>query len=157
VAGAGGSRGECDREALMFDDDFEDEPTSPYSERARVLVADDDETLRELIVERLAREGFEIVEAGSGFEALGLIVLSTRGEGLDLIVMDNRMPGMSGIELARMLRYAELAVPIVLITAFPDHDTIVEANALGVELMPKPFSMDRLSATSLSVLLGAFT
>lgn len=141
----------------MFDDDFEDEPTAPYSERARVLVADDDEALRELIVERLAREGFEIVEAGSGFEALDLIVLSARGEatGLDLIVMDNRMPGMSGIELARMLRYAELAVPIVLITAFPDHDTIVEATALGVELMSKPFSMDRLSATSLSVLLGA--
>lgn len=141
----------------MYDDDFEDEPTTPYSERARVLVAEDDETLRELIVHRLAREGFEIVEAGSGFEALDLLVLASRGttSDLDLIVMDNRMPGMTGIELARMMRLAELSIPIVLITAFPDHDTILEASSLGVELIPKPFSMDRLSETTLSALLEA--
>ncbi|MBL0214894.1 MAG: response regulator [Myxococcales bacterium] len=143
------------------DDDFErEEPTNPdhRSIRARVLVVEDDEDLRELIVARMRREGFDVVEAGSGFEALDVLTAAGRSqrpfEQLDLLVMDVRMPGTSGLEIARMLRAAEWPLPVVLITGFPDRELLLEASRLQLSLLAKPFALDRLSDTAIAALLA---
>lgn len=138
-------------------EDMDDEPTNPGTSapRARVLVAEDDDALRELIVARMRREGFDVIEAGSGFEALDALTTATNGgrDAIDLIVMDQRMPGATGLEIVRMLRVAAWAVPVVMITAFPDWDLLVEAKRLDIALVPKPFPMDRLSAATITALL----
>ncbi len=143
------------------DDQFEhEEPTNPDHRglRARVLVVEDDEDLRELIVARMRREGFDVVEAGSGFEALDVLTTAARSprplEQLDLLVMDVRMPGTSGLEIARMLRAAEWPLPVVLITAFPDRELSVEAARLQLSLLAKPFALDRLSDAAIAALLA---
>lgn len=135
----------------------EEEPTNPgiSAPRARVLVAEDDDALRELIVARMRREGFDVVEAGSGSEALDVLITNADEgrDAIDLIVMDQRMPGATGLEIVRMLRRAAWPVPVVLITAFPDWELLVEANRLDVALVPKPFRMDGLSDAAIAVLL----
>ena len=139
------------------DDDFDDEPTNPDERaiRARVLVVDDDEGLRELIIARMRREGFEVIEAGSGFEALEVLTIAARSplEQLDLLVMDVRMPGASGIEIARMLRAAGWEVPVVLITAFPDRELLVESAQLGLTVLAKPFALERLSSAAIAAMV----
>ena len=139
------------------DEAADDEPTSPVlgTVRARVLVAEDDSALRALIVARLEREGFEVVEVGSGGEALELLKLSADAgvDDLDLIVMDHRMPGSTGLEIARMLRLAAWRIPVVMITAFPDWDLVVEAARLDVAVVSKPFAMDCLSDAAIAALL----
>ena len=141
-------------------DEFEDEaPTYPGLRelRARILVVEDDEHLRELIVTRMRREAFDVVEAGSGYEALEVLDLVARGataDDLDLLVMDVRMPGTSGLEIARMLRAAHWTVPVLLITAFPDREVISEAARLKLSLLAKPFALDRMSDAAIAAILG---
>jgi len=152
---------------MMFDpedDEFErDEVTNPDHRaiRARVLVVEDDESLRQLIVTRMRREDFDVVEAGSGDEALDVLTLAARSvralDELDLVLMDVRMPGTSGLEIARMLRAAEWPLPIVLITAFPDGELLGEAARLGLAVIAKPFALDRLSETAIAAMLAPRT
>lgn len=140
------------------DDDFDDEPTNPEERalRARVLVVDDDEGLRTLIIARLRREGFEVIEARSGFEALEALTIVSRNpneQQLDLLVMDVRMPGATGLEIARMLRAAGWEVPVVLITAFPDRELLVESAQLGLTVLAKPFALERLSSAAIAAMM----
>ncbi len=140
------------------DEDFDDEPTNPEDRwtRARVLVVDDDEGLRHLIIARMRREGFEVIEACSGFEALEALSAASRSprphDQLDLLVMDVRMPGATGLEIARMLRAAGWTVPVVLITAFPDRELLLESAQLGLVVLPKPFALERLSSTAIAAM-----
>jgi putative two-component system response regulator len=142
------------------DDDLDDEPTNPDHRaiRARVLVVDDDESLRQLIIARMRREGFEVIEADSGSGALEVLAMVSRSqhlqEQLDLLVMDVRMPGATGIEIARMLRASGWTVPVVLITAFPDRALLAEAAQLGLTVLAKPFALERLSNAAISAMLG---
>lgn len=76
-----------------------------------------------------------------------------RFDDIDLLVMDVRMPGASGLEIARILRYADATIPVVLITAFPDAEVIGEVSRLGLYLLAKPFALDRLSDTAIAALL----
>lgn len=135
-----------------FEDDERTE-TGLRGLRARVLVVDDDQRLREMIAARMRREAFEVVEAGSGYEALEMLH-RTADEDIDLVVMDIRMPGTSGLEIVRMLRDADRHVPVLLISAFPDRDVVAEALRLDASLLAKPFLLDRLSEAAISTLLG---
>jgi CheY-like chemotaxis protein len=142
------------------EDEFEDEPTNPEDRavRARVLVVEDDESLRLLIIARMRREGFEVIEAESGTEALEVLATLSRSqrpqEQLDLLVMDVRIPGATGIEIARMLRGAGWTVPVVLITAFPDRELLAEASQLGFTVLAKPFALERLSNAAISAMMA---
>ena len=150
---------------MMFQpelDEFpDDEQTLPHCRdaRARVLVVEDDEALRELIVARLRRDGFEILEAGSGDEALDVLTLASQSlrsdDDIDLLVTDARMPGTSGLEVARLLREVASTMPVVLITAFPDGEVLDEVSRLGLYLVAKPFALDRLSDAAIQALLDA--
>ena len=110
--------------------------------RARVLVVDDDEAILEFIGEALADEGYEVLTALNGEEALALAVGSNPRP--DLILLDMRMPVMDGWDFARA--YHDLPgphAPIVVITAARDAATAAEEiGAAGY--LAKPFSLQEL-------------
>lgn len=101
----------------------------------RVLVVDDEPSVR--FFERLALEdrGHEVEEAASGAEALTLA--QAPGSDYAAIVLDFRMPGMTGLEVARALRDGAVATPIVLYTAYADPAVAAQAAELGLELIDK--------------------
>lgn len=118
----------------------------------RVLLAEDQEVLRGLIAATLRRRGYAVTEARDGREALhyvgSMIFGRSDAQRPDVIVADVQMPGLSGIEVLRAVRMAQLTTPVILATAFADWLTRTEAEALGVsELLEKPFrSRDLLCA-----------
>jgi CheY-like chemotaxis protein len=107
-------------------------------ERVRVLVVDDDADIRELLVEFLGSEGYDVTSAGDGVEALE----RARAHRPDVILLDLMMPGMNGWEFREIQRRdAQLAdVPVVVISAF-DSDLDVD------EVLRKPFRVEELLAT----------
>ncbi len=140
----------------MFDD-FEDEsPTDPIetSPRPRVLVVEDDDALREMISNRLHRDAFEVLEAGSGFEALRVLGSPLAAE-LELIIMDVHMPGASGLEVAQWLRGGSCQVPILLITAFPTTEVCRRASLLDCAVLAKPFQFERLTNAGIAALVSS--
>lgn len=148
-----------------FDRDWDDDevPTlKMHRERrepgARVLVVDDDVEMRFLVTTTLAAEGFEIDEAGSGTELLHAFerLRLDRGplDGVDLIVLDLRMPGMNGLEVVRRLRAADSTTPAILMTAFAEPEIYTEAATLGVPVLSKPFPLEALTKTAVSLLMS---
>ena len=111
------------------------------SDTKRVLVVDDEAGLRLTIAANLELEGFEIVEAESGQQALELIAKQP----FDLVLSDIRMPGMNGVELFRRVRALYPDIPIVLMTAFALEGLVQEALREGAfTVLPKPFEIDHL-------------
>ena len=143
-----------------LDDEAWDEITEPGTQAAgaRVLVVDDDGSMRELVTRRLASEGYDVHEAVSGGELLRVLQSISVDcwplDGVDLIVLDNRMPGITGLEAIRRLRAAHWETPAILMTAFPEAGVKSEAAILGVPILPKPFSLDLLTSTILLSLLS---
>ncbi|MCW2999059.1 MAG: todT [Solirubrobacterales bacterium] len=101
----------------------------------RVLVVDDEPSVR--FFERLSLEeaGLAVGEASSGAEALALV--HEAQERFAAIVLDFRMPGMTGLEVARTLREEGDRTPIVLYTAYADPEVAAAAVELGLELIDK--------------------
>lgn len=98
-----------------------------------VLVADDEPDIRFMAKLRLRREGWEVVEAQDGDEAADVI----RGRDLDAMVLDHRMPGCTGIEVARLARELGHRGPIVLFSAYLDPGIESEAEQLNVRTLGK--------------------
>jgi len=119
--------------------------------RARVLVAEDDPAMRELIVAVLRVDGYEVLEASDGRRLLAYIQSSVvdgkQTPPPDLIISDIRMPGYTGLEILKALREAELEVPVVLISAFADDDVHRQAFELGAVMMDKPLELSTLRNT----------
>ena len=120
-----------------------DAANSPSSRRTRtVMVAEDDDELRKLVVGLLRAEGYRTYEAGDGRAMLAALTAASRGEipMPDLVVMDVRMPRCSGLEVLRALRLADWDVPVVLMTAFPDDNVLKWAAELRASCtLEKPF------------------
>jgi len=81
-----------------------------------ILVIDDDESLRDTIVVMLEQEGFRAVQAGDGTEGFEM-ALSQKP---DLVLVDLRLPRMSGTEICKQLRAARVATPIIVLSALGD-------------------------------------
>ena len=110
----------------------------------KVLVVDDDATIRVALRDALTSAGFEVGLAESAREALAIIAHSHP----DVVVSDVRMPDVSGLELLRLLRERSPDIAIVLMTAFDDMPTVVEAMKHGaVEFLVKPLDLDDLQRT----------
>ena len=110
---------------------------------AKILVVDDDEDLRNVVVEVLAEGGHALLEAEHGQAALDLIV----AQGLpDVILLDMNMPVMNGWKLAEELKARGLwRVPVIVITAA--HDAARSAEEIGAaSYLGKPFELRALSA-----------
>lgn len=111
----------------------------------KVLVADDSATIRQLVVAQLRADGFEVVEAADGEEAVEVAA----AEAPDLLVLDKNMPGLDGFEVIRALRQDSLAqpVPVVMLTERTTEKDVLEGLSLAVaEYIPKPFNPEELSA-----------
>ena len=107
---------------------------------ARVLVVEDDQSIRELVVYALGDEGYEVDEALDGRSALDLIAQRRP----DVIILDMKMPGMDGWEFARIYRQRHgHQTPIIVFTAAADVAT--RAAEVGAEaFVSKPFDLDAL-------------
>jgi DNA-binding response OmpR family regulator len=111
--------------------------------RYRFLVVDDEQLIRELLAELLSSEGYEVVSASNGREAIQLAALETP----HLVILDANMPEMDGIETSRQLRSKQetCSVPIIMVTAF--EETRTEALHAGVDdFVTKPFQVAALLA-----------
>lgn len=100
----------------------------------KILLADDDRVVLFTLGEGLREAGFDVVEAHDGLQALALC----RGEAPALALLDIRMPGLDGLELARRLR-AETSVPFLFLSAYGDEAFVkraVEMGALGYLVKP---------------------
>ena len=120
----------------------------------KILIAEDSSTVRRLVAGRLAADGYQVIEAADGEEALKL----ARSERPDLIVLDKVMPKYDGFEVVRALREdpQTQAIPIVMLTERTSEDDVLSGLSLGVEeYMPKPFSPRELSARVQRVLMRA--
>ena len=106
--------------------------------KATILVVDDEVSLRQLLVRQLRNEGYQVLEAGYGMEALD--VARTSPEPIHLVLSDIRMPGMRGTELARRLVAEHPEVRVVLMSAHPvDELTSVRDSRGVITVLSKPF------------------
>ena len=127
---------------------------------ARVVVAEDDHEMRELVSESLRRDAYDVLTVGDG---AGLLVRIGRQyricepePQIDLVVTDLRMPVVTGLEILRGLRAARCPTPVILMTAFGDDHVRREATELGAVLLDKPFAMAALRAIAGDLLKRTF-
>ncbi|WP_461022603.1 response regulator transcription factor [Thalassiella azotivora] len=117
----------------------------------RVLVADDDRDIRELVAFRLEAAGFEVEQAEDGAQALERL----RRSPPDLAVLDVMMPGLSGMDVTRQLRADPVTahVPVILLTARAQEADVEAGFAAGVDdYVVKPFSPRELVSRVQAVL-----
>jgi len=139
---------------LIEDDVVVEEPTTRRSGQrgATVLLVDDEEFLRRVMKDLLVREGYEVVEAGNGIEALDQVDRHAP----DVVVLDLNLPGMDGYSVLSELRSrpATRNIPVVVLTAKGDEDNEVRVFELGADdFLTKPFRAKALSKR-LEVVLG---
>jgi CheY-like chemotaxis protein len=152
---------------LMDEEEMIDEPrTTPRFQArvapsvsgrpARILVADDDTEMRNLLASSLRGDGYDVVEATSGpdlLEEVSMLLFSGQAVPVDLIISDERMPGMLGSEVLAGLRESRWPTPFVLITGFGDAETHRRAFSLGARaVFDKPFDLDELKRTVETIL-----
>ena len=107
-----------------------------------ILLVDDDPVIRKLLAFGLRNEGFSVLTADSGRDAI-LQWRSHPGQ-IDVLISDVRMPGMDGPTLAAQLVAEAPGMPVLLISGFADSGQQDRCN--GFELLPKPFSIPTLVA-----------
>ncbi|MFM1900636.1 DNA-binding response regulator [Synechococcus sp. BS56D] len=120
-------------------------PASAVS-TARLLLVEDDESIRETVREALKAEGFEVLACGDGAEALATLTQST-AEPVDLVVLDLMLPGLGGLDLCRQLRKSEDNTPILVISARDSETDRVLGLEVGADdYLVKPFGLRELVA-----------
>ena len=110
---------------------------------ATILIVDDEELIRWSLREGLKEQGYEIVEAGTGREALDQFK-----HGADLVLLDYRLPDTDGLSVLRELKKLDPDVLVILLTSLVSVETAVEAMKLGAyHFANKPFNIDEVAAT----------
>jgi two-component system response regulator PilR (NtrC family) len=108
---------------------------------ARILVVDDERSMRELLAIVLRREGYEVLLAENGRAAIDML----EREPVDLLISDIKMPDISGVEVLRAAKQIDRDILGIMITAFASTETAVEAMRLGAcDYLSKPFDIDLL-------------
>ncbi len=111
---------------------------------SRILIIDDDTSLRRVLEYNLQEEGYEVFAAANGEE--GLLLFEERQP--DLVITDLKMPGVSGFQVLAAVKGRSPLVPVMVLTAFGAVDTAVEAMKLGAyDYITKPFNRDELKLT----------
>lgn len=107
----------------------------------KILVVDDQFGIRLLLKEVLEREGYQVLLAVNGADALACVAL----EKPDLILLDMKIPGMDGIGILTNIRKQQVEVKVVIMTAYGELELLQEASALGAAgHLSKPFDIDDL-------------
>jgi len=109
--------------------------------QARVLVVDDERSMREMLSIVLKREGYHVTAAENGTAAVAVL----EREPVDVLLSDIRMPDLSGVEVLRAAKAANPGIIGIMMTAFASKESAVEAMRLGaVDYLDKPFNVDEL-------------
>lgn len=107
-----------------------------------VLIVDDDESIRRLLSVVLAREGYQTTTAEDGLLAIDAF----KAGAPDIVLMDIRMPGLNGIEAMQQMHAIRPGATIILMTAFAELDTAIQAIKLGVfDYVVKPFDLAEIN------------
>ena len=110
-------------------------------EQKIILIVDDEEALREGLGRVLEDEGYKVIAAGSGEQALAMLP----NHHVDLILTDIRMPGMSGLELLKKVREINRTLGVIILTGYGEIESYIEAMNFGaMEYVNKPFKMNEL-------------
>jgi DNA-binding NtrC family response regulator len=117
-----------------------------------ILIVEDEIATSWALAEGLSDDGFSIDTFRSAEEAWAWL----QNGHSDLVISDLRLPGMSGLELARKLRRGRHAQPVILVTAYGTPETVREARGAGVaDCFTKPFPIDRLRRSVRDALVAA--
>ena len=118
-------------------------------EKLKILVVDDESRMRKLVKDFLEREGYEVLEAGDGMEAMDVFY---ENQDIALMILDVMMPKMDGWQVCREIRQ-ESKLPIIMLTARADERDELQGFELGVdEYISKPFSPKILVARVSAIL-----
>ncbi len=122
---------------------------TPPVGRPRVLVVDDEESIRDLLSKTLALADYEVDLAPDGRTALDRLRLIT----YDLLITDLRMPGVDGLTVIREARRLKTDLPVIIITGYSSEASAIEAINLGVQgYLTKPFRVPRVLTTAAKAL-----
>ena len=111
--------------------------------KATILVVDDEALIRWSLTERLKSEGYDVLEADTGAAALHQLP-----EGIDLVLLDYRLPDTDGVSVLRKIKDFDQDILVILLTAYASVETAVEAMKLGAyHFANKPFNLDEVAAT----------
>lgn len=105
----------------------------------RVLVADDDDEFRSAVADIIVMDGWLVFQATDGEEALD----RTRRLRPDVLLLDQRMPALTGVEVVKKLREEQILVPVVMVSAAHELDDLADSVGVRCRLM-KPFGFDDL-------------
>ena len=109
----------------------------------KIVIADDEKTLREILFDELSEEGYDVSETGSGIKAIELLEKSE----YDVLLLDLNMPGLNGMEALKRIKAQEIPVEVIILTGHGTVPTAVEAMRLGAyHYITKPFNTDELKA-----------
>jgi excisionase family DNA binding protein len=114
-------------------------------ERPRVLIVDDEQSVRDLVAKTLTMADYDVDTAPDGPSALDRL----NGTEYDLLITDLKMPGMDGLSVIREVRRRSTEIPIVIITGYSTEASAIEAINLGVSgYLTKPFRLPRVLAVA---------
>ena len=114
------------------------------SRQARILVVDDEESIRDLLRLVLTGQGYSVVTANSGEEAIEYL----DARRFDLVITDLVMPGVNGVEVLRAAKRIDPNYPVMVITGYPSVETVTKLVRLGAEdYVTKPFNIDVVRVT----------
>lgn len=109
---------------------------APANPRCSILVVDDEPEVLRLVTRILSAEGTQILAAGTGAEALAI----ARQRGLDLVMLDIKLPDMSGTQVLRRIRRIDPGVPVIMVTSYGSVETVRTSMELGAfDYLTKPF------------------
>jgi len=107
-----------------------------------ILIVDDEEMMRNLLEKILSREGYRILTAVDGVEALEIL----KADSINLVISDMKMPRMDGFELLKVIKREHANIGIIIMTAYGDTYTVKDALLLGAdEYITKPFKSYEIS------------
>jgi two-component system alkaline phosphatase synthesis response regulator PhoP len=106
----------------------------------RILLAEDEEHIRDSVKLNLELEGFYVIATGNGNEAIEL----NRRQAFDLVILDVMMPGSDGFEVCRILKQQNAATPVLFLTALSDSASRIQGLKLADDYLPKPFNLEEL-------------
>jgi excisionase family DNA binding protein len=124
-------------------------PAAPVAGRPRVLVVDDEATIRDLLSKTLALAEYDVDLAPDGRSALERLRMIP----YDLLITDLKMPGVDGLAVIREARRLKADIPVIIITGFSTEASAIEAVNLGVSgYLTKPFRVPRVLAVAAKAL-----
>ncbi len=111
--------------------------------KKKLLIVDDQNGIRILLMEVFSSEGYETYQASNGKLALEIV----KSVSPDLVLLDMKIPGMDGLDILKHIKQIDSSIKVIMMTAYGELDMIKEATDLGAVMhFTKPFDIDELRA-----------